>query len=133
MPSAPQGAGQHERRFDAAAVGHAGRFEDQPERLGLQRVAREDGERLAEGLVVRGLAAAQVVVVHARQVVVDERIVVHQLQRAGIRQRQMPVDPAQPRKLERQHRADAFAAGEDAVAHGFIQPRIGLVRGEQAA
>ena len=44
---------------------------DQTERVGQERVPGEDGDRLAEDLVVREAPAPVVVVVHRRQVVVD--------------------------------------------------------------
>jgi hypothetical protein len=40
--------------------------------LGQQRVARQDGDALAEDLVIGRFAAAKVIVVHRRQIVVDE-------------------------------------------------------------
>ena len=53
------------------------------ERDGEQRVAREDGDAFAEDLVRGRPAAAEVVVVHAREVVVDERVGVDALDGAG--------------------------------------------------
>jgi hypothetical protein len=50
------------------------------EGAGLQRVAGQDGDGLAEDHVTGGLAAAQVVVVQSRQVVVDERVGVEHLE-----------------------------------------------------
>ena len=46
--------------------------EDEPERLGVEAVAGEDGDVLAVLDVAGRAAAAQLVVVHGRQVVVDE-------------------------------------------------------------
>jgi len=53
------------------------------EREREQRVAGEDRHILSEDLVVGGLAAAEVVVVHAGQIVVDERHGMDHLGRAG--------------------------------------------------
>ena len=50
------------------------------EGAGLQRVAGQDGDGFAKGLVAGGLAAAQVVVVQGGQIVVDQRIGVEHLQ-----------------------------------------------------
>ena len=47
---------------------------------GLQRVAGQNGDGLAEGHVAGGLAAAQIVVVQSRQVVVDQRVGVQHLE-----------------------------------------------------
>ena len=55
----------------------------EPERLGEQRVAGEDPDRLAVVLPRRRLPAALLVVVERRQVVVDERERVHELERAA--------------------------------------------------
>ena len=60
--------------------------QQQPERLGVERVAGEDRDVLAERLVAGRAAATQVVVVHRRQVVVDQRVGVDQLDRRGERQ-----------------------------------------------
>ena len=73
-------------RTRAPASGIALRAEH-GERQRLQRVAGEQRRRLAERDVAGRLAAAQRVVVHARQVVVDERIGVDQLDRGGRRHR----------------------------------------------
>ena len=86
-------------RRDTAFGGKTGRLGNETEGLGLEGVAGQNGQRLAVDLVVGGLATAQIVVVHAGQVVVDKGIVVHQLQRAGIGQRQVPVDTAQTGKF----------------------------------
>ena len=60
--------------------------EDVPERLGVEPVAGQDRDVLAVDLVVRRAAAAQVVVVHRREVVVDERVGVDELDRGGERE-----------------------------------------------
>ena len=70
---------------------HVGRLalllgEREAERLGEQPVAGQDRHVLAEGHVAGGLAAAQLVVVHRRQVVVDQRVGVDHLDRRGERQ-----------------------------------------------
>ena len=69
-------------RIARPAFGLRGDFK----RLRQQRVAREHGDAVAENLVVGWLAAAEIVVVHRRQIVVDERIGVDALD--GARERQ---------------------------------------------
>ena len=64
--------------------------EREPERLGEQRVAGEDPDRLAVALPGRRLAAPLLVVVERRQVVVDEREGVDELERAAGREREPP-------------------------------------------
>jgi hypothetical protein len=98
--------GEHVRRLALLNVGK------DPHRLGEETVAREDRDVLAE-LDVRGRAAAtEVVVVHRRQVVVDERVGVDQLDRSGGGQDPFRRDLGRARGGEDQHRADALAAGE---------------------
>ena len=62
--------------------GHLGQQVEGPRQ---QRVAGQDRDRLAEDLVRGRLAAAQVVVVHGRQVVVDQAVGVDHLHGAGER------------------------------------------------
>ena len=74
---APGAGGLREKRHRAEpplerhGAGRGGRGEDL-ERVGLERVAREDRHGFAEHDVGRGLTAPQGVVVHRGQVVVDE-------------------------------------------------------------
>ena len=56
---------------------------DQPEGFGEQAVAGEYGDVFAELHVAGGQAAAQAVVVDGRQVVVDERVGVDELEGGG--------------------------------------------------
>jgi len=44
----------------------------------LQGVAGQDGGRLVELLVTRGFATPEIIVVHRWQIVVDQRISVHE-------------------------------------------------------
>ena len=72
----------------------------------------------------RGLAAAQVVVVHGGQVVVDQRVAVDALDRRRRAQKARIVgsEPEQPGRFDHQRRAEPLAAVQDAVAHGVDQP-----------
>ncbi len=96
--------------------------EQQHERLGVEPVAGQDRDVLAERDVAGRPAAAQVVVVHRGEVVVDQRIGVDQLDRD--RQRKHPLGVAAERRggRERQHRPDPLAAREQRVAHRLIEP-----------
>ncbi len=90
---------------------------DQAHGLGEQGVAGEDRDVLAVDPVAGRLTAAQVVVVHRGQVVVDERVRVHELDGRGGRQEPLRV-LAQPLAAgEREHAADPLAAGQQRVAH----------------
>src|SRR5256885_16009634 len=53
------------------------------ERDSEQRVAGEDGNAVAKNFVTGGTPAAEIVVVHAREIVVDERIGVDAFHRAS--------------------------------------------------
>ena len=68
-------SGRSQRRVNVAGQN----FERQRQKC----IAGENGHRLAERLVAGRLAAAQVVVVHRRQVVVDQRISVHHFHRTS--------------------------------------------------
>ena len=71
-----------------------------------QPVAGQDRRRLVERLVAGRPAAPQVVVVHRRQVVVDQRIGVHHLQRTGRRQRRLRLAPARLGRHQAEHRPE---------------------------
>ena len=78
----PRGPGEDFGAFGPRLDGQR-RAQYGPKCLGLEGVAGQHGRALAEDLVVRRLAAAEIVVVHAGQVVVDERIGVQHLYGAG--------------------------------------------------
>src|SRR5205823_11785456 len=92
-------------------------------RLGQQRVAGQDRNTFSEDFVVRQLAAAIVIVVHRRQIVVNKGVSVDALDRAS--QRQALVDRAAAgfRRCQTKGRSHPFAAGEQRVAHRFVDRR----------
>ena len=99
----------------AEAIGH-----EHVEGAGEQRIAGQDGDGLAEDLVRGRLAAPQVVVVHGRQVVVDEAVGVDHLHRAGQRHQRLVGAAHRLPRGQHQQGADALAAREEAVAHGAM-------------
>ena len=109
------------RRAAGSTPGGEARVADQLEGLGQQGVTGQDGDSFAEDLVVGGIAAPEVVIVHGRQVVVDQGIGVDHLHGAG--GWQGPLRIAAHRLAGRQHqdRPDPLAAGKDRVAHGLMQ------------
>ena len=120
---------QNQSAIRPLGVGQAGSRQDQAVGRRLESVSRQYRQGLAIDLVVSGLAPAEIVVIHARQVVVDQGIGVNQLQRAAHRHGLVPVQTAQPGKLQRHHRTQPLAAGENAVPHGLIEVRpMGLLR-----
>ncbi len=84
MPRAPAAAPSAEHQLAACQrVGMGVGLGQHLEGAGLQGVAGQDGGRLVEGAMAGRLAAAQVVVVHRRQVVVHQGIGVQHLDRRG--------------------------------------------------
>ena len=92
-------------------------------RLRQQRVARQHGDAFAEHLVVGRLAAAEIVVVHRRQIVVDERVGVDALDGAGQRQGVGFASAAGRRRREAKRGAHPLAAGKERITHGFVDGR----------
>ena len=86
-------------------------------RLREQRVAREDRDAFAEHFVIRQFSAAIIVVVHGRQIVVNQRVGVDALDRAGQRQGVVDGSAAGFRRRQTKGRAHAFAPGEQRVTH----------------
>ncbi len=89
---------------------------------GEQAVPGQDGGGFVKLLVAGGLAPAQIIVVHGRQVVMDQGIGVDHLQGAGHRQGFARVAPHRFRRGQAQNGAQPFAAHEQAVVHGLVQP-----------
>ena len=81
VPAAAPSASTSSQR--ACGIGMGVGFGQHLEGAGLQRVAGQDGGGFVEGLVAARLAAAQVVVVHGRQVVVHQRIGVQHFDGGG--------------------------------------------------
>ena len=100
------------------------------ERQSVKAVAGEHRLGLAKGLVHRRLAAAQVGIVHARQIVVDQRIDVDRLDRAADAKRALAVDREQPRRGHGEQRAEPLAAADRAVPHRLVE-RFAAVAGRR--
>ncbi len=90
------------------------------ESLAEQRDGAQHGDVFTELPVDGRLAAAQLGIVHARQVVEVERGGMHQLQRARQVQRGRIVAPGLQvtQRQQQQQRADALAGSQRAAAHG---------------
>ncbi len=96
---------------------------DQVEGKGEQGVAGEDRGRLVEGLVHGRPPAAQVVIIHGRQVVMHQRIAMQAFERSAGQQRPGRRGAEQGGAFNQQERAQPFAAAEHGMAHGGHQPR----------
>eukprot|EP00964_Phaeocystis_antarctica_P079338 scaffold49426_cov73-Phaeocystis_antarctica.AAC.5 len=81
------------------------------------RIAREDGHVLAVQYMVSGLAAAEVVVVHGGQVVVDERHGVDHLEAHSGWARHLHGAAEHLGSSEAQHRPHTLASGHQRVPH----------------
>ena len=103
-------------RIARPALGLRGDFK----RLRQQRVARQHGDAFAEDLVVGRLAAAEIVVVHRRQIVVDERIGVDAFDGAGERQGVGFASAAGGRGGKAERGAHPLAAGKERIAHRLV-------------
>src|ERR1700693_182900 len=99
---------------------------------GEQRVTGEDGYGFAEHFMIRSFSPAEIVVVERWQIVVNQRICVNKFQGAADKNCGRGIGSEKFCGLVAKDRADAFAAGENAVAHGAVDGggRRGLRRQE---
>ena len=80
-----------------------------------------------------GLPRLQIVIVHARQIVVDQRIDVDRLDRRADPQRPLGIDGEQLRGGAGQQRAQPLAAADRGMAHRLVEAVAGVAgRFEQA-
>jgi hypothetical protein len=86
-----------------------------------QRVARQNGQGLAEHLMVGGPAAPEIVIVHAGQIVMDQGKGMRHLQGAGREEDVLARAVAGLERSEGQGRAQAFAAREGGIADRLMQ------------
>ena len=98
------------------------------EGFGLERIACKCRCAFAVNHVVRRLAAAQLVVIHARQIVMDKAVGMQHLDRACDRKSFFNVTSGNAAELQHKQRTYALAACKEAVAHGFREPRIQRAR-----
>ena len=90
-------------------------------RLTQERVAGKDGNGLAEARVAAWLAAAQVVVVERRQIVVNQRKGMDELKRTRAREHVLNIDVKGLGGSQRQNGPDALAPTEQRVASGLAE------------
>ena len=106
--------GRHRRRLDLAG--------QHLERQRQQGIAGQNRRGLVERLVAGGPATPQIVVVHGRQIVVDQRIGVDHLDGAGGRHGRLDRPAAGLRGQQHQHRPQPLARRQQAVTHRFAKP-----------
>src|SRR5690242_18558707 len=111
------------REHGDAAAGVDGRGSNGFESESKKSVTGENGGGFAKFFVAGGFAAAEIVVVESGEIIVNEGIGVDELDGAGriVSGRDIRIENASG--LEAENRADAFAAGENAVAHGLVDGR----------
>ena len=101
-----------------------------------QRVRSQQRHRLPKLLMAAGAAAAEIVIVHAGQVVMDQGIAMQHLQRTGIVQRRILRAAPECAGGQRQNGADPLAAPQKAVpcrcADLFFGGQIGVAQFCQA-
>ena len=138
MPPAPaaRASSQTSSARISPGTGH-GRIAQYLERERQQGVAGENGGGFVIGAVDGRLAAAQIVVVHAGEIVVDERVDVDALDREAGPDRALPGDPEQAGGGDGEERSKPLAAADGRVAHRLIEAaarigRIGQDRLEQS-
>jgi hypothetical protein len=98
------------------------------EGAGEQRVTGQNGGRLVEGAMAGGLAATKIVIIHRRQVVMNQRIGVQHLDRGRDSRGTGRRHGENMRHLHHQEAAQPLAAAEDGVAHRLDQPLLLPIR-----
>ena len=86
-------------------------------------VADKDGGCVIESLVHGRPSAAQVVIVHCRQVVVDKGVAVHELEGGARHQRAGTIDIKESSGLGDEERAQPLASVEGRMTHGRKKAR----------
>ena len=87
-----------------------------------KRVASENGSCIVESLMDSRPSATEVVIIHGRKVVVDQRITMHELKGGTSHQRAFVGHAKHRRCLDHQKRPQPFAAIERSVPHGRNKP-----------
>src|SRR5579872_2219419 len=99
--------------------------------LGLQRVARQNGDSLAKNFVTCGPSATQIIIVQGGKVVVDERVGMQHLERcAQIFNSRWKRSGHHPASFQTENGPQSFAAGENTVPHGLVNGN-GMLRGRR--
>ena len=101
------------------------------ERQRVEAVARQDRGRLVESLVDGGFAASEIVIVHRRQIVMNQRIDMDAFERERGAAGAIPIHPEQPRGGEDEQRPQALAAADRRMAHRPVEIGAGIVGDRQ--
>ena len=99
------------------------------ERERQQGVSRQDRHRFAKHLVIGGTATSKVVVVHGGQIVMNQRVGMHHLNRTGCGKRGFDVAATRFGRQQNEQRSQPLATREQAVGHRFPQFRWTICSG----
>ena len=99
--------------------------------MGEKRIAGQNRCRFVKGLMHGRPAMAQIVVVHCRQVVVNERVDVHAFDRGSGAAKRPTIDTEEAAALNDEERTQPLAASEDGIAHRCHQLALRTDRGRQ--
>ena len=122
--AAPGGIRQHADRRDPHLRRKPAGTRQHPEGIQCQSVACQQCRRLAEHAVVGRASAPQRVIVHAGQVIMDEREGMHHLNRRRERQRRRSIPAEQAAEFQRQRRTHPLPPGKQGVAHSLVQSSV---------
>ena len=98
---------------------------------GKKRVSGQKGDVFAEDFVVRGFPAAEIVVIDAREIVVDEGHGVEHFDGASCRHSDGCFSSDELASGDAEKGPDPFASGEERVAHVFVDLDWFLERNDQ--
>jgi hypothetical protein len=97
--------------------GRVGRVAHGNERLGQERVPCQNGDRLPKDLVVGRIPAPEVIVIHGRQVIMNQGIGMNHLHGAGRRHGMAQITSDGLACREHENRPDPLASGKNGIAH----------------
>ncbi len=118
---------EHERTSDSRVRMGRGMGEDFEGQC-QQGIAGQDRGGLVKGLMNGRTSAPQIVIIHRRQVVMDERVTMHAFKRYRRVQRRFICDAAKSGTFQNEERPEPFAAAHRRIAHRFHQPFRNVLR-----
>lgn len=85
-----------------------------------ESITRQHGNTFPKHLVIGRFASAEIVIVHAGQIIMNKRIGMDTFHGAGHGQGAFHATPARLRGRQAEDRPQSFAAGEQGVAHSLV-------------
>ena len=86
-----------------------------------QRVSSQHGDAVAENFVARRAAAPEIIVIHAREIIVHQRISVDAFDRAGEGKGGIDVAATSFSRGEAKNRSQSLASGKKTVPHRLVE------------